>query len=619
MGRADSGPESGLGVAPMQTIMQTISFYSFKGGTGRSLALSNLARFLSGLGQSVVALDFDLEAPGLHYKFGLGSPRDSAPRIRQGFVDYVHAFYMHEYLGIGESPTEISSYAVELEPAGDSEAPIRLIPAGSSPDRSYWTKLAQIDWHSLLRTPPELPRGPLFFLETKERIREELQPDFLLVDARTGITEMGGVAAAMLADTVVCLLLSNEETLDGSREVLRSLSRTLRPPGAAPLKIVPVLSRVPTAKDLAGFGALPPEPERTEQVRDFLNELAPLLEETLSVPDVLVLHSQPDLQVRERLLVGSGASAADSRLLADYLRLAGGIAPPDIAASWAQQIIDQAWALVRTDPGAAGDLLTSLAEFVPAAAYPELLRLQTVRNAGTDALLRTALEWWRATGDQSPEAMWDVVADAMKQDPEMLKDAEKAEFAVAVWRGAGHSDPKFAQHFGPCLSESAPPTLRADVLLGYIEGGIASDKAVGMCVANLALSGRKREARELIDRFRAAPLDGATFVRDWAIATLDHSIALDLMDELVVAANDSLAGTFPLVAARVLARAGDKGAAVALVARALAGPDSPGVAQLVEVGREMASAGWLEAFRAALSGHPLAAQVLNVVDTPPSG
>ena len=43
------------------------TFYSYKGGVGRSLLLANAARFLATLGKGVVAIDFDFEAPGLHF------------------------------------------------------------------------------------------------------------------------------------------------------------------------------------------------------------------------------------------------------------------------------------------------------------------------------------------------------------------------------------------------------------------------------------------------------------------------------------------------------------------------------------------------------------------------
>ena len=50
--------------------METVAFYSYKGGVGRSMLLANAARFLAALGKGVVALgkgvvalDFDFEAP----------------------------------------------------------------------------------------------------------------------------------------------------------------------------------------------------------------------------------------------------------------------------------------------------------------------------------------------------------------------------------------------------------------------------------------------------------------------------------------------------------------------------------------------------------------------------
>ena len=60
--------------------MQTVTFYSYKGGTGRTLLLANLARLAASLGRKVVALDFDLEAPGLLYKLFRSDP-GRGPRV----------------------------------------------------------------------------------------------------------------------------------------------------------------------------------------------------------------------------------------------------------------------------------------------------------------------------------------------------------------------------------------------------------------------------------------------------------------------------------------------------------------------------------------------------------
>ncbi|HYE71696.1 MAG TPA: P-loop NTPase, partial [Blastocatellia bacterium] len=41
------------------------TFYSYKGGVGRSMALANVAEWLYRQGLRVVIIDWDLEAPGL--------------------------------------------------------------------------------------------------------------------------------------------------------------------------------------------------------------------------------------------------------------------------------------------------------------------------------------------------------------------------------------------------------------------------------------------------------------------------------------------------------------------------------------------------------------------------
>ena len=42
-----------------------VTFYSYKGGTGRTMAMANIAILLAKGGCRVLAVDFDLEAPGL--------------------------------------------------------------------------------------------------------------------------------------------------------------------------------------------------------------------------------------------------------------------------------------------------------------------------------------------------------------------------------------------------------------------------------------------------------------------------------------------------------------------------------------------------------------------------
>ena len=44
---------------------QIVTFYAYKGGSGRTMALANVAWILAANGKRVLAVDWDLEAPGL--------------------------------------------------------------------------------------------------------------------------------------------------------------------------------------------------------------------------------------------------------------------------------------------------------------------------------------------------------------------------------------------------------------------------------------------------------------------------------------------------------------------------------------------------------------------------
>ena len=45
------------------------TFYSYKGGVGRSMALANVGAVLAKAGHKVLLVDWDLEAPGVHRYF----------------------------------------------------------------------------------------------------------------------------------------------------------------------------------------------------------------------------------------------------------------------------------------------------------------------------------------------------------------------------------------------------------------------------------------------------------------------------------------------------------------------------------------------------------------------
>src|SRR5438067_11371438 len=86
-----------------------ITFYSYKGGVGRTTALANVACLLASdqeHPQKVLVWDFDLEAPGLHRIFPPREPQ------RYGFVDMAY-----QYTESGSMPC-VESFTYQSEVKG---------------------------------------------------------------------------------------------------------------------------------------------------------------------------------------------------------------------------------------------------------------------------------------------------------------------------------------------------------------------------------------------------------------------------------------------------------------------------------------------------------------------
>ena len=182
--------------------MYISTFYSFKGGVGRTMALVNAAVELAQRGRRVLAVDFDLEAPGLDTFDILGAARD-----QPGIVDFVR-----EYVVTGQAP--------EVERFVSQSADLKnlwVMPSGSQ--QQYAASLGGIDWQDLY----EHRDGYLLFEDLKAQWRASLQPDYVLIDSRTGHTDTCGICTRQLPDAVTFLFFPNEQNLRGLAEVVRDI------------------------------------------------------------------------------------------------------------------------------------------------------------------------------------------------------------------------------------------------------------------------------------------------------------------------------------------------------------------------------------------------------------
>ncbi|MEO8383029.1 MAG: ParA family protein [Acidobacteriota bacterium] len=230
--------------------METVAFYSYKGGVGRSLLVANTAQFLALCGRKVAVLDLDLEAPGLHQKLG-------NPQVFQRAADGSLEGAVDELLRILEGSGKdcsIRERAVEVDLPPGTTGSLTLIPAGPAPSQRYWEALEQLN--TTLRSARRNGGLPEAVLELQARIADELQPEFLLVDSRTGITELGGLATSLLADRVVCLTTTAPESVEGTRVVASALRSAPRLASQRPLRVDFLITRVTASRNSSEIARL---------------------------------------------------------------------------------------------------------------------------------------------------------------------------------------------------------------------------------------------------------------------------------------------------------------------------------------------------------------------------
>jgi tetratricopeptide (TPR) repeat protein len=151
--------------------------------------------------------DFDLEAPGID-TFDLLRPRESHP----GIVEYVH-----EYAATRVAP-DTRDFIHEVVGVGQKGGRLWVMPAGGR-DKEYSRKLGEIDWKKLY----DEGDGFLMFEDLKTQWKTYFQPDYLLIDSRTGHNDTAGICTRQLPDAVVVLFFPNEQNLLGLGPLVESI------------------------------------------------------------------------------------------------------------------------------------------------------------------------------------------------------------------------------------------------------------------------------------------------------------------------------------------------------------------------------------------------------------
>lgn len=208
--------------AELDSSIPIVTFYSYKGGMGRSTNMVISSTYLARAhGRKIVIIDCDFEAPGFSNFF---LEENSSPIYNNGLIEY---FFDKE----SQQEINLNDYSWEVSKQYSQNGEIRIIPAGNlDPKRRldnfefpthlshYLEGLSRLDLSSTEATIKK-------FKTLISDIQKQFNPDAIFIDSRTGFTDIFGIAALQLSTQVVGFFSSSSQNDPGIFQFLQSLSK----------------------------------------------------------------------------------------------------------------------------------------------------------------------------------------------------------------------------------------------------------------------------------------------------------------------------------------------------------------------------------------------------------
>ena len=198
------------------------------------MALANVAIMLSRWGYKTLVIDWDLEAPGIEYYF-----KDyvdiTQVNDKTGLIDLL--YFQYEDVDQPIKKTNWRDFIVNIILPNGYQT-IHLITAGQK-NNSYFSKVQNLDFQDFYQEK----EGGYFIEQLRNEWKEEY--DFVLLDSRTGVTDIGGITTVHLPDYLVLFLTTTEQCLKGTIDIAKKANSARRgvPFDRFPLISIPVPSR----------------------------------------------------------------------------------------------------------------------------------------------------------------------------------------------------------------------------------------------------------------------------------------------------------------------------------------------------------------------------------------
>ena len=233
---------SSLSLPPLTERGEVVTFYSYKGGTGRTMALSNLAVLLARQDNAttpVLMIDWDMEAPGLHHYFDHTEEREGVLELFEACRDHLSSRRKNEPLDGDELAQKVldavgwQQYVSRV----DQGSQLYLMRAGRFDD-TYAERMAEMRWDALF------DRCPALFRCFADNLARHFR--HVLVDSRTGRTDTAGICTTLLPQKLVVVFTPNRQSLEGVQALVARATAYRRSDEdeQRPLVVYPLPSRI---------------------------------------------------------------------------------------------------------------------------------------------------------------------------------------------------------------------------------------------------------------------------------------------------------------------------------------------------------------------------------------
>ena len=230
---------------------KVIAFHSYKGGTGKTTCIVNLAALYAQEGKKVCLIDFDIYAPSLTTYFG-ESPR----------------YYIHDLLS-GEAGIHevLVDYSKKLGLKGE----LHVAFASPAKEDIHGVEIRYDDNYQL--------KALKQFLSIKKQLLEREGFDYILIDTSPGI-RYWSINALATSDILFLMLKVNNMDINGTKRMISEIYDSLTRFG---LNTYLILNKVPGASPI-------------EYDPSFLEEIETEVQETLGLPIFLSIPCFCDIQ-----------------------------------------------------------------------------------------------------------------------------------------------------------------------------------------------------------------------------------------------------------------------------------------------------------------------------------